>query len=183
MYDYETCSEEVLVRRARRGDVKAFATLYEKVYKDLYRFALCLMRHPQEAEDAVGETVVTAYEQIHKLRKAEAFRSWIFKILVNVCRRRQQDIARWWPGNEQKEAQMVHAGWQQEPDLGMAADVKRAFQALSGEEQLIVALSVFAGYNSTEIGKMIAEGTQEMNASTVRSKRRRALEKMSGILG
>ena len=52
-------------------------------------------------------------------------------------------------------------------------DVRKAFFILSEEEQFIVALSVFAGYNSTEIGKMY-----KLNASTVRSKRKRALEKM-----
>ena len=29
--------------------------MYETVYRDLYRYALCLMKNPQEAEDAVSE--------------------------------------------------------------------------------------------------------------------------------
>ena len=40
MYDYDTCSESVLVKRARKKDVKAFSKLYENVYKDLYYFAV-----------------------------------------------------------------------------------------------------------------------------------------------
>mgnify|MGYP000084379290 FL=1 len=43
--------------------------MYETVYRDLYRYALCLMKNPQEAEDAVSEAVITAYENIHKLKK------------------------------------------------------------------------------------------------------------------
>ena len=35
-------------------DAKAFSKLYEQVYQDLYRYALCLMRDPHEAEDAVN---------------------------------------------------------------------------------------------------------------------------------
>ena len=68
-------------------DAIAFKELYKTVYQDLYRFALCMMHHPQDAEDAVSEAVLSAYENIHKLRKEEAFRSWIFQILANVCRR------------------------------------------------------------------------------------------------
>ena len=49
MYDYEKGSEQELIRRAMRGDVKAFARLYSEIYKALYSFALCLLRHPQEA--------------------------------------------------------------------------------------------------------------------------------------
>ena len=62
--------------------------MYETVYRDLYRYALCLMKNPQEAEDAVSEAVVAAYENIHKLKKEEAFRSWIFTILTNKCKKR-----------------------------------------------------------------------------------------------
>ena len=29
-------------------DAKAFSKLYEQVYQDLYRYALCLMRDPHE---------------------------------------------------------------------------------------------------------------------------------------
>ena len=36
-------------------DAKAFSKLYEQVYQDLYRYALCLMRDPHEAEDALRE--------------------------------------------------------------------------------------------------------------------------------
>ena len=50
-------------------DAKIFAQMYEAVYTDLYRFALCMMKNRQEAEDAVSEAVVAAYENIGKLKK------------------------------------------------------------------------------------------------------------------
>ena len=39
MKDFENCSETVLIRRARRGDIQAFGVLYGRIYKELYRFA------------------------------------------------------------------------------------------------------------------------------------------------
>ena len=45
------------------------------------------------------------------------------------------------------------------------------------EEQMIVGLSVFGGYNSQEIGNSL-----KMNPNTVRSKRSRALQKMECVL-
>ncbi len=68
--------------------IKKFSEMYETVYRDLYRYALCLMKNPQEAEDAVSEAVIAAYENIHKLKKEEAFKSWIFTILTNKCKKR-----------------------------------------------------------------------------------------------
>ena len=45
MYDGKTVQELALVRKARRGDVKAFSELYARIYQELYRFALFTMKH------------------------------------------------------------------------------------------------------------------------------------------
>lgn len=153
-------------------DAAAFTELYKGVYKDLYRFALCTMRHPQDAEDAVSEAVLSAYENVHKLRSDSAFRSWIFTILANVCKKRLLEKAR-------TQTEVLEEGSENgmEDATGLRAEVRDAFFVLSEEERLIVSLSVFGGYNSTEIGTML-----KMNSNTVRSRRSRALEKMSLIL-
>ena len=44
-----------LVRAARTGDAGAFAGLYEKIYQDLYRFALYTLRNESDAEDYARE--------------------------------------------------------------------------------------------------------------------------------
>lgn len=170
MYDYDNCKESELVRRAKKQDLKAFAKLYEAVYIDLYRFALCTMRHQQDAEDAVSETIIAAYENLAKLKKEEAFRSWLFKVLVNICKKK-------WAKEKNREPFSEREEPAEEIDLALREDIKIAFSSVSEEEQLIVAMSVFGGYNSTEIGETLV-----MNASTVRSKRKRALEKMGSIL-
>ena len=73
------------IRRAKRGDTKAFSVLYSRNYTDMYRFALYMLGSPHDAEDAVSDTVISAYEGITRLRKDESFRSWIFTILSNRC--------------------------------------------------------------------------------------------------
>ena len=50
-----------IVKQAKASDAAAFAELYESVYKDLYRFAYYTLKHPQDAEDVVSETVIDAY--------------------------------------------------------------------------------------------------------------------------
>ena len=115
-------------------DAIAFKELYKTVYKDLYRFALCMMHHPQDAEDAVSEAVLSAYE----LKEDHASATY--------CD-------------------------------GLRTDVERAFLILDEDDQLIIGLSVYSGYNSKEIGKML-----RLNPNTVRSRRKRALEKMSWLL-
>ena len=79
-----------LANRARQGDVQAFSGLYESCYRDLYRFALYNLGQEEDARDVVSETVLAAFENIGKLKSAEAFRPWIFRILVNKCKRKRR---------------------------------------------------------------------------------------------
>lgn len=158
-----------------RLDKQAFSGLYETVYKDMYYFALYMMKNPQDAEDAVSEAVMAAYQNIHKLNCAEAFRSWIFKILSNTCKKKLIKRSR----KEKHEAvrelrEEESSDWEFPQE---AQDVRDAWETLTEEERHIVALSVFGGYNSQEIGELF-----QINANTVRSKRSRALGKMKALL-
>ena len=139
---------------------------YETVYRDLYRLAYYYLGNPQDAEDAVGETVLRAYEKFDTLRKEEAFRAWIFAILVNECRnqlRRKQKVA----FAELKEEPSY------EPELGEAVVTREMLEGLNEEERIIVALSVFGGYKGEEIARIL-----HCKHSTVRSRYRRALKKL-----
>lgn len=151
-------------------DANTFSKMYESIYKDLYRFAFYMMKHAQDAEDVVSESVISAYENIRKLKKEEAFKSWMFTILANKCKKKLIHLSG-------KELPLEYYEAKTEQDMEISMDIKRAFLVLTDEERLIVALSVFGGYTSNEIGNM-----QKINANTVRSKRKRALEKMSYVL-
>ena len=155
-------------------DANTFAQMYEAVYCDLYRFALCMMKNTQDAEDVVSEAVIAAFENIGKLRNREAYRSWMFTITANKCRQKLREQQK--KQNISTDEEELHIA-AKEIDYGLAVDVRKAFFVLTEEEQEIVGLSVFGGYNSKEIGKMLS-----LNANTVRSKRSRALEKMECIL-
>lgn len=113
--------------------------------------------------------VIAAYENIHKLKKEESFRSWIFTILANQCRRKLKTVRRMeeLPENVAAEEQ-DHAG---------NCDVRAAFMKLEEEDRVIVACSVLEGYASAEIGRMMG-----MNPATVRSRKARALERLRQIL-
>lgn len=148
------------------ASIKKFTELYSTVYQDLYRFALCMMRQPQDAEDAVSEAVIAAYENIHNLRKEDAFRAWIFKITANVCKRKLLE-------RKKREEELYEEYAAEMENIELQIDIQNALLLLDEDEKLILALSAFGGYNSKEIGDML-----DMNSSTVRSKRKRATDKM-----
>lgn len=159
-----------LVNLAKQGDIQAFSKLYESCYKDLYRYALYQLGQEEDAKDAVSDTVLAAFEQMGKLREAASFRAWIFRILTNQCKRRKRQYA-----NRTEELPEVLPD--RERDTCREMDVRRAFASLTEEERTIVSMSVFAGYSSGEIGRMIRK-----NANTVRSKLSRSMDKMQKLL-
>ena len=152
--------------------MEEFMQYYEKVYPQLYRTALFYMQNQQEAEDAVQDAVLAAYEKFHQLRDREKFAPWIMQILVNRCRRRMKTWFR-----REKDIDGISPSQEvelsSEPDFATALAVKQVFWELKEEERMIVALSVFGGYTSEEVAGILGR-----NHSTVRSKYRRALQKM-----
>lgn len=50
-----------------------FAAKYEKVYQDMFRFALYTLKNRHEAEDVVSETVLDAWKGIEGLKTKMLF--------------------------------------------------------------------------------------------------------------
>lgn len=146
--------------------MERFMELYEAVYKDLYRLAYYYLGNSQDAEDAVGETVLKAYENFASLRKEEAFRQWILKILVNQCKSQLRK------NGSRKTSELLEEP-SYHPELGDAVIAKDLLSKLSREERRIVALVVFGGYKGEEIARIM-----HCRHSTIRSKYRRALKKL-----
>ncbi|MCI8333151.1 MAG: RNA polymerase sigma factor [Lachnospiraceae bacterium] len=146
--------------------MERFMELYRTVYKDLYRLAYYYVGNAADAEDLVQEAVLAAYENFGKLREEEAFRVWIFRILTNCCRKHFRK-------NRRTEAAAESPEGFYEPELSAGTQVRELLGSLSKEERLIVVLTVFGGYKSQEIARMLKK-----NHSTVRSKYRRALKKL-----
>src|ERR1044072_694294 len=51
-------NEERLSKRAAEGDERAFATIFKCYHQELYRFCLTIVRNPQDAQDALQNTMV-----------------------------------------------------------------------------------------------------------------------------
>lgn len=170
-----------LVRHARKGSREAFMELYKIFYHELYAYASYMLRHPQDAEDVVSDTIVTAFESIGKLRDVYRFRQWLFKILSNKCKKRRKSYVERnrhhsmeIPGEEEKDVfSGVSDGRDMEKEATDREWVREAFEVLSEEERYIVNSFLFGGYRGEEIAQSLGIGS-----STLRSKYRRALAKM-----
>ena len=92
----ETGSDGEIVRAVLAGDRDRFAILVER-YRDRYaRYAARMLGSADEAEDAVQDAFVRAYDQLGQCKEPDKFVGWFFLILRNRCfaeRRRNRTSA------------------------------------------------------------------------------------------
>ncbi len=162
--------EKEIVKKAIDGNVDAFCFLYGKYKSKLYSYAYYKLGNRSDAEDAVSDCVLSAFEQINKLKNPEAFSSWIFRILYCACtsavkeqinQRNTDDIENYFNISSDKDMFVERE------------ELKQALSLLGEEERNIVLLTVIAGFNSKEIAKITG-----LSAVNVRQKRSRSLAKM-----
>lgn len=68
-------------------DNETFTELIQEYTQNLYRLAIGILHNRDDAEDAVAESVLKAYEKLHTLRNIESFRAWIMQITANEAKK------------------------------------------------------------------------------------------------
>ena len=76
-------SDARLVRRVSGGDREALGTIFERYQQELYRFCLGLLGEPQDAQDALQNTMVKALRALPGEQREIALRPWLYRIAHN----------------------------------------------------------------------------------------------------
>ncbi|MNO65949.1 ECF RNA polymerase sigma factor SigW [compost metagenome] len=85
---------EHTVVRVQAGEVESYTLIVEAYQKPIYRYCCRLLGSRTEAEDAVQDILVKAYQHIGSYRPITSFSSWLYKIAyhhcLNLIRKRQR---------------------------------------------------------------------------------------------
>jgi len=73
---------------------EAFETLYRRYVKDVYHYALALLRNPADAEDVTQTTFMNAYRAYQRGDEIRKPQNWLIKIAHNVARTRYARMSR-----------------------------------------------------------------------------------------
>lgn len=129
--------ESPAVGSAKADEREAFGRLAAPELGGSYQLATRILGNRSDAEDAVNEAVLRAWGSFGRLRDRRAFRPWLTRIVVNVCRNdlRHRRVLRIDPlGEDDRPAPDSFEG-------GLLRDgVARALDCLGPEQRIVVVL-------------------------------------------
>ncbi len=167
---------EILIERSKQGDSSAFSELISQYATEIYRFALYMTGNKEDAEDAVQETLLSAWKGIHSLKDNSLFKAWLFKILTNKCKTLLMKKNKM-PDTLPVEEYEFLVDYEDEGNLISSAELKDALSTLTPPDAQIILLSIIGGFTSYELGVIY-----NMTPGAVRTRQKRALEKLKTIL-
>jgi RNA polymerase sigma-70 factor (ECF subfamily) len=77
--------EKEIIEQCRKGNLQDFRKLVEKASPFAFSVAFRMMGNQEQADDIVQETMITIWKTIGKIKSAESFKSWMYRIVVNKC--------------------------------------------------------------------------------------------------
>lgn len=164
-----------LVKKAKRGNKDAFEKLIIYYQNDLYKIAKTRLRENDDIDDAIQETIISAYQSINKLFNVSKFKAWLITILINKC----NYIYKQKEKNKSVSYDYIEAEKHisQRLEFESSTDFDSLMNLLNQDEKTILVLYYYEGYKLKEIARIL-----KIKDSTVRSKILRAKKKIKNNL-
>lgn len=78
--------DELLFKKAVRGDKDSFIQLIEPIKERLYRVAFVYLKNEDDALDCIHDGIIKAINSLETLKDPQYFNAWITRIIVNSCK-------------------------------------------------------------------------------------------------
>jgi RNA polymerase sigma-70 factor (ECF subfamily) len=175
---------DILVARAKSGDLEALEALYRAFETPVYNLALRVLRAPEDAEDVLQETFLEVVRSIKQYRGEGHLWGWIRQIASSKALMRIRH-------DRVRETDELHedsgtggTGWGTGAARGMSPssvpaqiDLERAFERLSETSRAVVWLHDVEGYTHEEIAEQMGK-----TVSFSKSQLARAHARLRGML-
>jgi RNA polymerase sigma-70 factor (ECF subfamily) len=175
--------DQALVARAQAGDAEAFGALVLAHQQFVYNLAWRALGDEREAEDAAQEAFVRAWLALPNFRGQAQFRTWLYRIVTNLCCNRLPRLRRELTALADDQAQTVVDEATPDPAARLEAEEQRAFlhrqiDALPESYRLLVLLRYQQGLPYEEIAAVLSLplGTVKTGLFRARARLRAALQ-------
>lgn len=155
--------ERELVELARRGDRIAFGELAMTLGDRLHAVAHRILRDRDLAGDVTQQALVKIWQELPRLRDADLFDAWSYRVLVNTCR----DEMRKRRGPSGDVELLENDAWMPDASIPVADrdQLDRAFRRLTVDQRSAVILHYYLDHSLAEIATIV-----DIPVGTVRSR-------------
>jgi RNA polymerase sigma-70 factor (ECF subfamily) len=148
--------DDLLVRGIRARDEAALTQLYDRYSAALLHMALQFVHRTEEAEEVVQETWMAVLAGIDRFEGRSAFKTWLFRILINRARTRAKREARAIPFSALSAADQVrvedaNTSHVAVPDTELGDVIERGIRALSRTQRIVLSLRDIEGWSAQEV--------------------------------
>jgi RNA polymerase sigma-70 factor (ECF subfamily) len=172
----------LLVKEARSGSRAAFHQLVHLYQGAVFRMVYLRIGSQMDAEDLTQDVFLQAFKSLHRLKEAESFRTWLFRIALNRIRdfhRKKLFMARFKPPSDDADFMTSELAANDGSEMlehltkkDFWSRIREMLNRLSRMEREVFLLRFFDNLSIVEITKAI--GKKE---STVKTHLYRALNK------
>ena len=160
---------ERLVKKAQKGNEKAFLMLFQQYEADIYRMAYIYVKNKDDALDLVQEVAYQSFKTISTLKKPEYFKTWLMKITINCALNLINKNKKVIPLNSNFE---VLTGSEDE-DIALTLSLHMLIDTLKEDEKSVILLKYYDDRTLKEISEIL-----DIPLGTAKSVLYRALDKL-----
>ena len=163
---------ENLIKKLQKGDEEAFIEAITKYMPVMHKVARTRLSSEDDIGDAIQESILSAFKNLHSLKNPSYFRTWLIRILINQC----NDITK-------QNSKVICIGSYEEADkltksvcddnVVNTMDFNQTLAQLSIEYRTVVVLYYVNGFNTREISEILNE-----KEGTIKSRLSRAREQL-----
>ena len=174
-------ADEKLVSQTLGGDRDAFGMLVHKYQEIVYIYAFQKVRNEADAQDITQEIFLQAYRRLYQLRHPHLFRSWLYTIMSNECKRwlarvtkkRRREVVLEETADEALQVEPAHAA----PIEGWQVDLEQALSALPDDNRVAVSMFYMGDCTLKEISEFLG-----VSVNTVKGKLHRARQQLGAAM-
>ena len=157
-------------------DLAAYRELVRRHEPLVFNTCLKMIRSHQDAEEVCQDAFVQVYHKMHQFEHRAAFKTWLFRIVYNLCLRRRQTMNRRVAKEAEAGEDLAHRLKEKEQEadakVELSQTIQEAMDRLDEDQREIILLKYISGLTLQEIADVL-----EISLSAAKMRLYRSLDR------